>query len=173
MYAMDWGHRWPFREKNAHPYEVAHAITSTECWETSKRDESLLHTAEMSMLSRILAVSVHGHVGNSTIREWIGVAAIHKQMRDYRLRWYRDTVRVVGLLDTVINAAFRLNVDVRSLRGRPKLRWLDIISSVGKPIYIRPEDAVVRRKWRSLIRTAGPVPTGKRLEDDYDDLLQF
>ncbi len=53
-----------------------------------------------------------------------------------------------------------MNIDVEGKRerGRPAKRWMDVVKEDLKAKKLRPEAAVNRDLWRTVVRTKRPNP---------------
>ncbi|EYC26019.1 hypothetical protein Y032_0011g1515 [Ancylostoma ceylanicum] len=85
-----------------------------------------------------------------------GVAPITAKMREARLRWYGHVLRSDASL--VAKSAMNTTVEGRTLRGRPKIRWLDRIKDDMLLLNLSMDDVFDRGKWRNRTRNADPRP---------------
>ena len=116
-----------------------------ECWTMKKKDEMLMNKTEMRMLRWMQGVSLREHKRNEEITEAATFQPITTHLMQKRLRWYghvrrRDeshTTRTV--LDMVVEG-------VRP-RGRPKVRYMDIITRDIKKNGLTDGNILDRNDW--------------------------
>ena len=124
----------------------------TECWTVKKKDEMLMIKTEMRMLRWIQGVSLREHKINEEITEAATFQPIKTHLMQKRLRWYvhvrcRDeshTTRTV--LDMVVEG-------VRP-RGRPKVRYMDIITRYIKKNGLTDGNILDRNDWIMAVSRA-------------------
>ncbi|PZC85361.1 hypothetical protein B5X24_HaOG201857 [Helicoverpa armigera] len=92
---------------------------------------------------------------NQKARGSLGARDIADKLQESRLRWYGHVKRRPP--DYVGNLALQLSVPGRRSRGRPKTKWLDVVSKDMKECQVSENDVVDRAKWRRQIRKADPT----------------
>ncbi|XP_047987090.1 uncharacterized protein LOC125226951, partial [Leguminivora glycinivorella] len=111
-------------------------LYGSETWPALGRHVQQLHVTEMKML------------------RWMCIRDVADKLQESRLRWYGHIRR--RPVDYVGNRCLNLIVQgPRSRgRGRPKKRWLDVVTADMEENNLSPQDAEDRAKWRRLSRKA-------------------
>ena len=129
-------------------------LYGSECWALKKREEQVMAATEMRMLRWISGVSLKQHLRNEVVREKVKVTAITEKMREQRLRWFGHVERreevYVGM------RVQQLQVEGTRSRGRPRLRWLDVVKEDMAESGLKKEMAQDRSLWRNLSKRADP-----------------
>ena len=111
-----------------------------------------MNKTDMIMLRWIQGVSLREHKRNEEVREAATVQTIAKHLMPKRLRWYgqvnrRDEIHTTRtVLDMVVEG-------VRP-RGRPKLRYMDIIRRDIKKNALTDVNILDRKNWRLAVSRA-------------------
>ena len=99
-------------------------VYGTECW-VVRKEERKLHTTEMCMLRRARGKTRLDHVRNVDIWKEAHMYPMAEFLGEKRLRWFghvrnRDK-------DEATRKILQITVDGKRNRGRPKLRWRDLV----------------------------------------------
>ncbi|KAK9119088.1 hypothetical protein Scep_017181 [Stephania cephalantha] len=94
-------------------------------------------------------------IRNIEIQRQVGVAPIDTKIREGRLRWFghlqrRPTNAPTRKLDSIET------VEIRQVRGRPKLTWDALIKRDLNGLKSSTLIALNRAQWKSLINVADP-----------------
>ncbi|XP_063622324.1 uncharacterized protein LOC134794438 [Cydia splendana] len=138
-------------------------LYGSEPWPVLGRHVQQLHVTEMKMLQWMCGVTRLDRIRNKHMRGSLGIRDVADKLQESRLRWYGHIRR--RPVDYVGNRCLNLTVQgPRSRgRGRPKKRWLDVVTADMGETNLTPEDAENRAKWRRLSRKADPgARPGKR-----------
>lgn len=129
-------------------------LYGSECWALKKREEQAIATTEMRMLRWIGGVSLKQHLRNEVVRGQVKVMAITEKMREQRLRWFGHVERrEEGYVGKRVQ---QLQVEGTRSRGRPRLRWLDVVNEDMEQSGLKKEMAQDRRLWRNVSKRADP-----------------
>jgi hypothetical protein len=127
----------------------------SELWALRKAEQQLIERTEMRMLRWMLGVSRMERIRNVEIRKRVGVVNISDKMRECRLRWLGHVVRRDER--NQIRRVWELEVDGKRPRGRPKLRWKDVVRKDMSDRKIDVSLANDRILWRAAIRSPDPT----------------
>ena len=94
-----------------------------ECWAVRKKDENILHVAEMRRLRWIRGKTRKDHVRNLIIQEGAKVCPMSTFLRQKRLHWYSHIKRREE--DNLSRKMMDMVVPGNRRRGRPRLRSTD------------------------------------------------
>ena len=129
----------------------------TETWAMNAKAASRLSTMEMKMIRWSFGHTRLDKIRNEIHRRRAGIAPIVEKAREQRLRWYGHVMRQDK--DAVARYAMEMEVkEGKRSRGRPKLRWEDVINKDMKEIKTTKEKALDRKNWRKRIHVADPKP---------------
>jgi Reverse transcriptase (RNA-dependent DNA polymerase) len=130
-------------------------LYGSECWSLSKKEEKMIAVAEMRMLRWMSGISLMEHIRNEAVREKLKIRAIQDKMREQRLRWYGHVRRrEPGYVGRRVQ---ELNIEGTRPRGRPKLRWLDVVRKDMREMGIDDCWALDRKRWRECCKRADPT----------------
>jgi len=90
-------------------------------------------------------------IRNIVIRERVVVAALEDKMRETRLRWFGHVKRRSVSASVRRREAIHL-LHYRRGRGRPKMRWNEVVKSDIKSMGLMEDMAQDRKLWRSRIK---------------------
>ena len=85
---------------------------------------------------------------NSQLRERMGIEPLHEVLRRRRLRWLGHIWRKDD--EEWVKKCVKWEADGGRERGRPKLRWREVVERDMKDRGMVVEDAFDRPKWRML-----------------------
>ena len=97
-------------------------VYEAECWAVRKKEERKLHTTEMNMLRWARGKTRLDHVRNIDIWKEAHMYLMAEFLRGKRLRWFGHVQR-----RDKDDATRKILVDEKRNRGRPKLRWRDLV----------------------------------------------
>jgi hypothetical protein len=130
-------------------------IYGSETWALTENDKSALLRTELRMLRWMVGVSSFDK-SERYLREITNVENIIEVIRNHRLKWYGHVNRMP---DTCwIKQCMNIDVEGKRERGRPAKRWMDVVKEDLKAKGLRPEAAVNRDLWRTVVRTKRPNP---------------
>ena len=100
-------------------------VYGAECWAVRKKEERKLHTTEMHVVRWARGMTRLDHVRNVDIWKEAHMYPMAEFLTEKRLRWFghvqrRDT-------DDATRKILQMEVDGKRNRGRPKLRWRDLV----------------------------------------------
>jgi len=116
-----------------------------ECWAMKVDDLRKMETTEMRMLRLMCGKTLKDRVRSEKIREMTGVEKIEEFLRDQRLRWFGHVERMSEERAPV--KAMRVAVDGKK-RGRPKMRWREVVEKDMELRGLERVDAQERTRWR-------------------------
>ena len=125
-------------------------VNGAECWAVRKKEERKLHTTEMRMLRWARGKTRLDHVRNVDI--WKDA-----HMYPKRLRWFVHVQRRDK--DYATRKILQMAVDGKRNRGRPKLRWRDLVKEDTARNQMPTEMAADGKHWHVMIQagTLGSV----------------
>ena len=133
-------------------------IYGSETWAMKEEQKRRLETNEMRMLRMICGVTLRDRISNEEIRSRVHVAPLGTVITRNRLRWFGHVVRRED--ESLIKQALDMRAQRRG-RGRPKLRWEELVSRDMRVNGLSREDAMNREYWRVAIRDpANPCKQG-------------
>ena len=121
-----------------------------ECWAVRKKEERKLHTTEMRMLRWARGKTRLDHVRNEDIWKEAHMCPMAEFLREKRLRWFGHVQR--RDIDDATRKILQMEVEGKRNRGRPKLRWRDLVKDDMARNQITTEMAEDRRHWHVMIR---------------------
>ena len=125
-------------------------VYGAECWAVRKKEERKLHTTEMRMLRWARGKTRLDHVRNVDIWNEAHMYPMAEFLREKRLRWFEHVQRRDK--DDATRKILQMTVDGKRNRGRPKLRWRDLVKDDMARNQITTEMAEDRRHWHVMIR---------------------
>ena len=109
---------------------------------------------EMKMLRWMCGLTRKDRVRNDKVRGILQVAPIKDKLRKNRLRWFGHVER--GGEGHITKAVQKIKV-----KGRPKLRWLDVLKQDMKKVQAKAEDVLDRDLWKNKTRHADAKDFGQ------------
>ena len=97
-----------------------------ECWAVRKKEERKLHATEMRMLRLARGKTRVDHVRHVDICKEANMYPMAEFLREKRLRWFGHMQRR-DKDDATRKILQMMEVDGKRNRGRPKLRWRDLV----------------------------------------------
>ena len=125
-------------------------VYGAECWAVRKKDERKLHTTEMRMLRWARGKTRLDHVRNVDIWKEARMYPMAEFLRERRLRWFGHVQRRDK--DDATRKILQMTVDGKRNRGRPKLRWRDLVRDDISRNQMTTEMAEDRGHWHVMIR---------------------
>ena len=149
-------------------------LYSSEAWTTYARHEKRLNVFHLRNIRRILCISWQDRVTNSEILSRAGLPSIYTLLKQRRLRWLGHVRR---MSDSRIPKALlygELSNGSRA-RGRPKLRYKDVIKNdmkqTGIDLGTWEETSSDRPRWRTTL--AQHLKTGEeKLRETWEERRQ-
>ena len=135
-------------------------VYGAECWAVRKKEERKLHTTEMRMLRWARGNTRLDHVRNVDIWNEAHMYPMAEFLREKRLRWFGHVQRRDK--DDATRKILQMEVEGKRNRGRPKLRWRDLVKDDMARNQMTTEMAEDRRHWHVMIRAG----TLRRVEAD-------
>ena len=131
-------------------------LYGAECWPVRRREEQIIHVAEMRMLRRSCGVTLMDRRTKESIRTEMKTIDIIEKLRERRLSWWGH----VGLHrrddTTLLKRVRNLEVPGRRARGRPKLTLARKVRSDMTCLGLQDDDALDRSAWKHRCRAADP-----------------
>ena len=100
-------------------------VYGAEWWAVRKKEERKLHITEMRMLRWARGKTRLDHVRNVDIWKEAYMYPMAEFLREKRLRWFGHVQR--RDYDETTRIILQVVVDGKRNRGRPKLRWRDLV----------------------------------------------
>ena len=89
-------------------------------------------------------------VRNENIRSLVGITPIEDKMREHRLRWFGHVGR--RPIDAPVRRVEKIDIEqVKKLRGRPKMTWLEVVTKDMKLLELEERMVTDRNVWRRKI----------------------
>ena len=123
-------------------------VHGAECWAVRKKEERKLHTTEMRMLRWARGKTRLDHVRNVDIWKEAHMYPMAEFLREKRLRWFGHVQRRDK--DDATRKILQMEVDGKRNRGRPKLRWRDLVKDDMARNQMTTEMAEDRRHWHVI-----------------------
>ena len=120
----------------------------------AKRQVAEMEVAQLKMLRMSFGVTRMDRIKNDYIRGTAHVGRFEDKMREARLRWYGHVKRREE--EYIGRRMLKMNLPGKRRRGRPSLRYMDVVSDDLKVIGGKEEDAKDRARWKELIRCGDP-----------------
>ena len=138
---------------------VSTALYGCESWTHNKESEWKIQAFEFKCLQRLLHVPYTAHQTNDSI--WCEVTHIlgpQEQflatLKHHKMTWFGHINRSMGLANCIMQGM----VDGRQGRGRPKISWLDNITTwtgmFKEEVHMMSKD---RKRWREISFVASRV----------------
>ena len=125
-------------------------LYGSETWPLSKDDLYRLKRCDYAMLRWICGVRIMQPHSTDNLRRRLQVPCIEEVLRWNRLRLFGHRQRQDDSLWT--KKIMTLEIDVPTPRGRPKLRWRDVVNADFKKLRLKPSMANNRKLWRDTIK---------------------
>ena len=135
-------------------------VYGAECWAVRKKEERKLHATEMRMLRWARGKTRLDHVRHVYIWNEAHMYPMAEFLREKRLRWFGHVQRRDK--DDATRKILQMEVEGKRNRGRPKLRWRDLVKDDMARNQMTTEMAEDRRHWHVMIRAG----TLRRVEAD-------
>ena len=121
-------------------------VYGAACWAVRKKEERKLHTTEMRMLRWARGKTRLDHVKKLDIWKEAHMYPMAEFLREKRLRWFGHVQRRDK------DDATRKILQMTRNRGRPKLRWRDLVKDDMARNQMTTDMAEDRRHWHVMIR---------------------
>ena len=125
-------------------------VYGAEWWAVRKKEERKLHTTEMPMLRWARGKTRLDHVRNVDIWKEAHMYPMAELLREKRLRCFVHVQRQD--YDETTRNILQMTVDGKRNRGRPKLRWRDLVKEDMVRNQMTTEMAEDRKHWHVIIR---------------------
>ena len=130
-------------------------LYGTECWAVRKEHVNKICVVEMRMLRWMCGKTKKDKIRNELLHKDLGITPIDRKMRENRLRWFgqvycRPNSAPVKRCDQILVDASK------RVRGRPKMRWCDVIRKDLDFLSLNTTIALDRNLWRKRINVADP-----------------
>ncbi|GJV42345.1 hypothetical protein Tco_1420785 [Tanacetum coccineum] len=128
-------------------------LYGSECWPITKALANRVEVAELRMLRWTCGKTLLDMIPNEVYRAQLEVESIINKMREVRLRWFGHVRRrpqsapVMRFESLVVNELRR--------RGKPKLRWEDIVKHDMQELLLSEDMTSDTNEWRARIRLGG------------------
>ncbi len=124
-------------------------LYASETWAVTKEDLYRLIRCENAMIRWMCGVKLAWRVSTEDLRRRINVVSLEDVIRWGRLRYFGHLSRHD---DTWPGKIRNLEVEGRYPRGRPKMRWMDVINNDLEKTSIDKNLALSRNDWRRAIK---------------------
>ena len=136
-------------------------LYGAECWAVKREQMHKMSVAEMRMLRWMCGKTKKDRIRNDRIRADLEIAPIDAKLREHRLRWFGHVFR--RHISTPVRSCDRILVGKGSRnRGRPKMRWRDVVKNDLDLLQLNINLVHDRNHWRDRIHVADPI-NGTRL----------
>ena len=125
-------------------------LYGSETWPLSKDDLYRIKRCDHAMLRWICGVKITQPHSTESLRRRLQVPCIEDVLRENRLRLFGHRYRQDESLWT--KKIMNLQIDGPTPRGRPKLRWSDVVNADMKKLRLKPSMASNRKLWRDTIK---------------------
>ena len=125
-------------------------VYGAECWVVRKKDERKLHTTEIRMLRWIRRKTRLDHVISVDVYMERGMYPMAEFTREKRLRCFGHVQRRDK--DEATRNILQMAVDGKRNRGRPRLRWRDLVKEDMVRNQMTTEMAEDRKRWHVMIQ---------------------
>ena len=126
-------------------------VYGAECLAVRKKEKKL-HTTEIRMLLWARGKTILDYVRKVDIWKEAQMYPMAEFLREKRLRWFRHVQRRDK--DDATRKILQMTVDEKRNRGRPKLRWRDLVKADIARNQMTSEMAEHRIHWHCMIRAA-------------------
>ena len=123
-------------------------VYGAECWAVKKKERKL-HTTEMRMLRWARGKTRLDHVRNVDIWKEAHVYPKAEFLGEKRLRWFGHVQRRDK--DDATRKILQMTVDGKRNRGRPKLRWRDLVKEDMARNQMMTEMGEDRKHWHVMM----------------------
>ena len=113
-----------------------------------------MEVAEMKMLRFAMGMTRKDKIRNEHIRSTIKVERLGMKMREGRLRWYGDVMRIDQ--EYVGKKMMKMKLPGKSRRGRPKRRFVDVVKEDMGKVGAKETDIKDRKAWRMIEHCGHP-----------------
>ena len=120
----------------------------------TKKQMEEIEVAEMKMLRFTMEVTRKDKITNEHIRSTVEVERLGMKMREGRLRWYEHVMRRDQ--EYVGRKMMEIELPGKRGRGRPKIRFLDVVKEDMKEVGVKEMGIEDRKMWRMMIRCGHP-----------------
>ena len=125
-------------------------LYGSETWHLSKDDLYRLKRCDHAMLRCICGVRIMQPHSTDSLRRRLQVPSIEDMLRWNRLHLYGHRQRQDDSLWT--KKIITLQIDRPTPRGRPELRWSDVVNADMKKLRLTPLMANNRKLWKDAIK---------------------
>ncbi|XP_035696641.1 uncharacterized protein LOC118430043 [Branchiostoma floridae] len=158
-----WRHRHISLQTKQRVYNssvISVLLYGSETWALNNTLAARLDGFDSRALRRITGTRWHEHVRNSELRELTGQPPASSLAAMRRVRWYGHVLRLPPEHPTRALLEFNpKQAGWRRPRGKPRTRWMDVVSRDLRTINITPHQAQLaatnRGWWRSLVNSVG------------------
>ena len=120
----------------------------------TKRQEAEMEVAELKMFRFSLGVTRMDKIRNEYVRWTSHVGRFGEKTRKARLRWYGHVRRKDN--GYIERRTLRMELPGKRKRGRPKMRFMDVVKEGMAEAEVTEEDTEDRNNWRWKIRCGDP-----------------
>ena len=123
-------------------------LYGSETWAINAEQIARFDRTEMRMVRWMCGVTLRERYSNIILREKIGIEPVGEVMRRRRLRWLGHVLRKDD--EDWVKKCMDMEVDGRRGRGRPRKRWIEVVTCDMKERGLLREDIFDRGRWRLL-----------------------
>lgn len=142
-------------------------LYGAETWPTKQAEESRLDAFDMRNLRRLEGIKWFNFTRNEAIRRRTNQPPVSHLLKQRRLRWFGHVKRMSDASPAKLLLSFDpRRAGWRRPRGRPRLRWLDVIRSdlqaVGVAPFMADRLARDRSGWRTMVKAVPATLASRR-----------
>lgn len=123
-------------------------LYGSETWALKAEEMARLDRTEMRMIRWMSGVKLRERHTNLELREKMGIDSVTEVLRRRRLRWWGHVLRKDD--EEWVKKCMDLEVDGTRGRGRPRLRWREVVKKDMDDCGMVVADASDRPRWRML-----------------------
>ena len=124
-------------------------LYGSETWAVKCDDVKRMQRSEMRMLRWMAGVNLSERKSSEFIRGMLAIEDIARVMQRNRLRWVGHIERREE--SSWLRRIQAMEVDGCGVRGRPRMRWKDVVDKDLKDRGMKKDEAQDRAGWRSKI----------------------
>ena len=129
-------------------------LYASEMWPLKEEDLARLERNDASMVRWMCRVKLNDHIPSRVLRDRLRLVSVRELIQTKRLSWFGHLERMDD--NNWVSKCRHCVVDGRSVKGRPRKTWNEVVRNDLKEKNLDKELAKDRVAWKSLIK---PRPT--------------
>ena len=129
-------------------------LYASETWPLKEEDLARLERNDASMVRWMCRVKLNDHIPSRVLRDRLRLVSVRELIQTKRLSWFGHLERMDD--NNWVSKCRHCVVDGRSVKGRPRKTWNEVVRNDLKEKNLDKELAKDRVAWKSLIK---PRPT--------------